>query len=191
MSEDAVPRSSNKLALLVGGVVALLAAIGGGLYAAGVIGGGHEAGAEEATPEEASAEEGGHGETTAEAGPAAEKRGHVSAAGAAAVGKSMGGGGSQITNLGAFTVNLRGSGGGRVLRMEVQLDSEEDVAAVLAARAPQLRDSIITAVSDYTWSELEGVDGKTRLRDELLTRLNGITTPNIVDRLYFTQFVVQ
>jgi flagellar protein FliL len=213
MSEEAAPKSKKKLPLIIGGVVALLAAVGGGLYATGMVGGGGEAHGEaaaegehgeakaeeghgEAKAEEghgeAKAAEGGHGEAkAAEGGHGETKSSHVSAEGASAVGNSMSGGGSQITNLGAFTVNLRGSGGGRVLRMEVQLDSEEDVASLLSARAPQLRDSIITAVSDYTWAELEGVDGKTRLRDELLTRLNGVTSPKVIDRLYFTQFVVQ
>lgn len=212
MSEEATPKKKNKLPLIIGGVVALLAAVGGGLYATGMVGGGgHGEGGEEEAAAEGEGEgegekaaEGEHGEKKAEHGEkkaegehgekkaeSEEKGGHVAAEGAEAVGKGMDGDGSQITNLGAFTVNLRGSGGGRVLRMEVQLDSEEEVAALLSARAPQLRDSIITAVSDYTWAELEGVDGKTRLRDELLTRLNGITSPNIIDRLYFTQFVVQ
>lgn len=98
---------------------------------------------------------------------------------------------STVTNLGTFTVNLRGSGGGRVVRMEVQLDSTGKDAAALAGKTPQIRDSVITAVSDYTWSELEGVDGKTHLRDELLERVNGIAAPAQVSALYFTQFVVQ
>ena len=98
---------------------------------------------------------------------------------------------SAVTNLGTFTVNLRGSGGGRVVRMEVQLDSDGHDAKALGTKTPQLRDSVISAVSDYTWSELEGVDGKTRLRDELLQRVNGIASPNEVNALYFTQFVVQ
>lgn len=99
--------------------------------------------------------------------------------------------GSALMNLGAFTVNLRGSGGGRVLRLEVQVECAAAQAAGLKLREPQLRDSIITAVSDYTWSELEGTDGKTRLRDELIARVNGVSAPIGIDRLYFTQFVVQ
>jgi flagellar basal body-associated protein FliL len=58
-------------------------------------------------------------------------------------------------------------------------------------RSAQLRDSIITAVSDYTWSELEGAEGKTRLRDELISRVNAVVAPAAIGRLYFTQFVIQ
>ncbi len=99
--------------------------------------------------------------------------------------------GTAVTNIGAFTVNLRGGAGGRVLRLEVQIETPAAEAAGLTAHSAQLRDSIITAVSDYTWSELEGAEGKTRLRDELITRVNGVLAPAAIGRLYFTQFVIQ
>ncbi|MCP4496703.1 MAG: flagellar basal body protein FliL, partial [Phycisphaeraceae bacterium] len=35
------------------------------------------------------------------------------------------------------------------------------------------------------------LDGKTRLRDELLGRINTVLGTVRVDRIYFTQFVVQ
>ena len=147
--------------------------------------------------------------TPAAAGEAPAEHGEAAAAEAEAPAEHGGGGGgehgggegaeggaaepkrSAIVNLGVFTVNLRGSGGGRVLRMEMQLDAGEASSAAIEERIPQLRDAVITAVSDYTWTELEGVDGKTRLRDELLSRLNGTIAPTTVKRLYFTQFVVQ
>lgn len=134
---------------------------------------------------EAKAEAGGHGEAKAEAGghsePAKETNGALSSLD----------NGRVITNLKTFVVNLRSSGGGRVLRMEVQVESSQDVAPALEIRMPRLRDTILTAVSDYTFAELEGTDGKTRLRDELLTRINGAMAPMTVDQVYFTQFVIQ
>jgi len=134
---------------------------------------------------EAKAEGEGHGEAKAEAGghgePAKETNGALAALD----------NGRVITNLKTFVVNLRSSGGGRVLRMEVQVESSQDVAPVLEIRMPRLRDTILTAVSDYTFAELEGTDGKTRLRDELLTRINGAMAPMTVDQVYFTQFVIQ
>lgn len=183
--EDPKPKSNKKV--LIGAVLGVLLLVGGaaGAYFGGFLGGGGTAEAKEGEgSEEAKTEEG---------APAEGEGAHVSEEGAEAVDKGMAatGTGSQITNLGAFTVNLRGSGGGRVLRMEVQLDSTAGTANTITTRTPQIRDTVITAVSDYTWAELEGVDGKSRLRDELLTRINGILAPAIADRLYFTQFVVQ
>jgi len=149
---------------------------------------------------EAKAEGEGHGEAKAEGeGAKAEGEGH----GAKAEGEGHGAkaeampepptldNGHVITNLKTFVVNLRSSGGGRVLRMEVQLESSKEVAPHLDVNTPRLRDTILTAVSDYTFTELEGTDGKTRLRDELLTRINGTMAPMTIDQVYFTQFVVQ
>jgi flagellar protein FliL len=97
-----------------------------------------------------------------------------------------------VHDLGLFTVNLRGSGGGRVLRMEVSLETTEASLETVVAQEAQLRDTVITLVSDYAYTDLEGLDGKTRLRDELLGRVNTLMPPEArVERIYFTQFVVQ
>jgi flagellar FliL protein len=140
--------------------------------------------------------EGGHGEAKAEAkaeGHGAPAGGHGGtapvAAGASAVATLPNG--RVITNLKTFVVNLRSSGGGRVLRLEIQVESAGDVAPALEVSSPKVRDTVIAAISDYTFTELEGTDGKTRLRDELLTRINGVMAPMTIDAIYFTQFVVQ
>ncbi len=93
--------------------------------------------------------------------------------------------------LDPFTVNLRGSGGGRVLRMVVALElSEDDQESVVSATA-QLRDAVLSLASDYTFSDLEGIDGKMHFRDELLGRINRVLAGPRVERIYLTQFVVQ
>lgn len=198
MDDDAeLPPPPSKLKTILPFVGVLVLGAGGGY------------GASLALPSSAQASEGEPSETPAEgdhgeAAEAATEGGHGAPAtaegehgapaaheGKAAVSAAMTGD-SIVTSLGTFTVNLRGSGGGRVLRMEVQVDSDAGDASVVSAKSAQLRDSIITGVSDYTWSELEGVDGKTRLRDELHARVNGVLGPTTaVDRIYFTQFVVQ
>jgi flagellar FliL protein len=93
--------------------------------------------------------------------------------------------------LGKFTVNLRDSAGGRVLQMEIQVESEMGTAETIEKRMPQLRDSVILLSSDYSYSELEGIDGKLRLRDEIHARINAVMDPAQVSRVYFTAFVVQ
>ncbi len=96
-----------------------------------------------------------------------------------------------ILSLGEMSINLRGGGGGRLLRIEVQVEGSSDAVAKCEARQSQLRDAILTVASDYSWSELEGSAGKMRLHDEFLVRINGILRPERVERVYFTQFVVQ
>ena len=96
-------------------------------------------------------------------------------------------------NLGLFTVNLRGTGGGRVLRMEisVKVDTALEEAGIMDDRKDELRHHIITMVSDYSYTDLDGLDGKNRLADELLTRLNRLMGNDRIDALFFAQFVVQ
>lgn len=145
-------------------------------------GGGHGGGHGEAKEE-------GHGEAKAEVHGEAKEGGHGEAKEESHAEKPEGPAGS-ITNLGSFTINLRGGGGGRILRLEVQVDADPESAGALKDLTPRIRDSIIAVVSDYTWSELEGTDGKTRLKDELLTRIGGIADPVQIRSVYLTNFVV-
>jgi flagellar FliL protein len=106
-----------------------------------------------------------------------------------------------VYDLGRFRVNLRGSGGQRVLHIEVAVEMErkyqkadtagEEVEDVLEPRIKaQLRDAVITLVSDYTYGDLEGSDGKIRFRDELMGRLLKLAPNKKILRIYFTQFMV-
>lgn len=96
-----------------------------------------------------------------------------------------------IHSLSSFTVNLRGAGGGRVLRMEVQVEIDDAEVETIKDSTPRLRDATLTLASDYSYDDLEGLDGKMRFRDELMARLNKALTVPSIRRIYFTQFVVQ
>lgn len=177
MAEPTEPGGTSRRRLLLMVVPAVVVAVGIGVagYFAGA------SGKAEAAPE------GEEAEAHAEA-PAGEHGEEASAEGAP---KKFAPDAAAVISLGTFTVNLRGSGGGRVLRLEVQVEAKGKVAEELNVRLAQVRDAVITSASDYTWPELEGTDGKTRLRDELLARVNGTVAPSAVDHIYFTQFVVQ
>jgi flagellar basal body-associated protein FliL len=96
---------------------------------------------------------------------------------------------TKMTTLGEFTVNLRASSS-RTLQMEIQVETELETAAKVEERMPQIRDSVILLASDYSVTELEGIDGKLRLRDEIQARVNAVLEPAQVNRVYFTAFVV-
>jgi len=98
---------------------------------------------------------------------------------------------TSMTNLGNFTVNLRSSAGGRVLQMDIQVESDAESVEKINERMPQLRDSVILLASDYSYDELEGIDGKFRLKDDIHARVNAVLEPIQVQRVYFTEFVVQ
>ncbi len=90
-----------------------------------------------------------------------------------------------------FTLNLRGGGGGRMLRLEVHLEIAAADAEAITERDAVLRDAVLALASDQTYADLEGLDGKTYLRDELLRRLNAVLDGPRIERVYFTDFVVQ
>jgi flagellar protein FliL len=153
---------SNKKMLGIVGVVALLLGGGGGYAAATMLGGGEE-------------------EVVAEADGDTEGDQPIAA-------KAT----RQVVPMDDFTINLRGTGGGRVLRLEVAAEVDEADADIVHDRMAVLRDAVLTLASDYTYNDLEGIDGKMRLRDELLARLNtSLEDEAKVKRVYFTQFVVQ
>lgn len=98
---------------------------------------------------------------------------------------------SAVTPLGSFTVNLRDSAGGRLLQMNISVETSFEVTPAISAKQAQIRDATIMLASDYSYLELEGLDGKMRLRDEIHRRINAVVQPDKVDRVYFTSFVVQ
>jgi flagellar basal body-associated protein FliL len=92
--------------------------------------------------------------------------------------------------LGDFSVNLRDASG-RVLQLKIEVETDTEDAAIVEKKMAALRDSIILLASDYSYQELEGVDGKMRLKDDIHARLNAILEPVQVRRVYFTEFVIQ
>ncbi len=194
------PPARSRLTLFLGiGAILLLGGSGalvGGLYFAGIIGGGAESAEAGGHGEEAGGhgeEAGGHGEPAAEEGSG---HGEEAAAGEHGEGakKSATGGSasdSAVVSIGQFTVNLRGTGAGRVLRIEIYCETDQGSQDAVTENNAPLRDAVVTLVSDYSYSDLEGLDGKTRLRDELLARMNALLGGNRIKRLYFTDFVIQ
>ncbi len=100
--------------------------------------------------------------------------------------------GRGIYPLGLFTVNLRGIGGGKVLRMEIDLELKASKLDTLEDKKAGLRDRVIKLVSDYHYQDVEGLDGKQRLQDDLLATMNKYMGKKArIERVYFSQFVVQ
>lgn len=175
----------------------LLVGLGGGYFVAKLVGGGAKAPA---------GEEGAEGEAADASGEAAAEGGEEHAAAASEGGhggeeKSEGGHeggekaahktGPQVVGLGSFTVNLRDSAGSRLLLMEIALECAPSAALKVEARDAQISDTVNLLAADYTFLELDGLDGRMRLKDELLRRINAVLSPDKCDRLYFTSFVVQ
>jgi flagellar basal body-associated protein FliL len=126
------------------------------------------------------------GDAPADGEPSADEAGADGAEPAAAIMPS-----TQVVMLGSFTINLRDSAGGRLLQMDLSVECDGEGANLVKSREAQLRDSIIMLASDYSYLELEGTDGRLRLRDEAHRRINAVLAPEKCSRVYFTKFVVQ
>jgi flagellar FliL protein len=92
--------------------------------------------------------------------------------------------------LEALSVNLRGTGGQRVLTIQVGLEVSTIDPEALKVWSPILRDSILVLASDYTADEMLLASGRERFRRELHHRMDLILHEELRD-LYVTEIVVQ
>jgi flagellar protein FliL len=91
-----------------------------------------------------------------------------------------------------FIVNIADVGGERYLKIVVQLEvSSPEAVSELEQIKPRIRDSILDLLTPKTLPELMDLAGKQRLRDDIAGRINNSITQGKVNRVYFTEFVVQ
>ena len=97
-----------------------------------------------------------------------------------------------MISLKTFIVNLADPGGRRYLKVKLDLElTNREVEKELKARLPEVRDQIILALSSKTYQQIQGVAGKTVLREELTARTNAVLKLGKVKKTFFTEFVVQ
>ena len=90
-----------------------------------------------------------------------------------------------------FVVNLYEEGGRRFLNLELEIEAVKPETVQRARRnvAP-LRDSIIMLLSSKTMAEISNVEGKFRLKQEILMRIEAILDPGSIKSVYFTDFSI-
>jgi flagellar FliL protein len=101
---------------------------------------------------------------------------------------------SIICPLKSFVVNLldkRGVGK-RYLKVTLEAEvGEEEGKQLIDSHNPQIRDSILLLLSSQTLDEINTMEGKLALKQEILSRMKQILGEGVVQRIYFTEFVVQ
>lgn len=91
-----------------------------------------------------------------------------------------------------FIINILDEKGTRYLKAAITLETDTDPAvAEINQRMPQIRDAILLLIGNKTFGELADLQGKLQLRSELRERLNKILTGGRIQKIYFTEFVVQ
>ena len=94
--------------------------------------------------------------------------------------------------LDTFIVNLADEKSKRYLKVTMQIELKEgEPLELLEKRLVQVRDIILMILPTKRFAEIRSADGKTHLRQEILTRLNDLFKKEAVHNIYFTEFVVQ
>ena len=166
---DAPPKDNKKLFIIIGAVVAVLA-IGGG--AAFFMGGGSDGKAPEGAKVEAKAEGGGHGGEAAKEGEGAT--------------------GAIIYPMEPFIVNIYDGAELRYLKIKVEFEmANPQVKPELEAKMAPLRDAILILLTTKTMQEIQDLQGKNQLREQILAAVSKVVPPSKITKVYFTDFVVQ
>ena len=96
--------------------------------------------------------------------------------------------------LKSFIVNLadKKGVGKRYLKLTLEVEvAGAEQKALVNRKVPQLRDTILLLLSSRTIAEITSMEAKLELKQVLLARMNRAIGKNVIQRLYFTEFVVQ
>jgi len=164
--DEAKKKQSMLILIIIPLVVIILG--GGGLFAYKIFL--SPSGGDDVYASESHAKKGKHGK----------KSGHGSADGPA------------FFSLSPFVVNLQDNIGTRYLKLTVKLELEDQGAEhEIKALLPKVRDALIILLSSKNYAEIGTVEGKYRLRDDIVKRVNRFLEDEPVRGVYFTDFVIQ
>ncbi|MBN2233010.1 MAG: flagellar basal body-associated FliL family protein [Deltaproteobacteria bacterium] len=91
-----------------------------------------------------------------------------------------------------FVVNLADSKSRRYLKTTLKLElSSPELQEELEKRQPQVRDVILTLLSSKTADEVNSMEGKFLLREEVVKRINTFLVTGKVTKVFLEEFVVQ
>jgi flagellar protein FliL len=96
----------------------------------------------------------------------------------------------KVIPLETFIVNLSGSKGRRIAKVNMELEIDSDaVQDEIEKRKAQIRDIIIIILSSKTYEEIAERGGKDQLKEEVKDTVNGFLTKGKISNVYFTEFL--
>ena len=94
--------------------------------------------------------------------------------------------------LSDIIINPAESGGKRFLLLSIGLESSEPkVLEEVGTKDIVVRDVVLRVMGERTVSELSSIEERQAIKEELRHTLNELMDTGEIDRLYFTQFVLQ
>lgn len=92
--------------------------------------------------------------------------------------------------IGSYTINLRDPTGAHKLQMEISVQVPCASKTKIADKQAEISHMINMLASDYTVTNLNGLNGRSQLKDEIHVRINKIMQPIKIDNVFFTKFII-
>lgn len=97
----------------------------------------------------------------------------------------------KLVPLETFLVNVSGSRGRKLVKMNMELEvTNAEVQEEVEKIKPKIRDYIIIIASSKTFNEISTKEGKDALRDEIKNQINLFLTKGQINKVYFTEFIL-
>ena len=99
---------------------------------------------------------------------------------------------TSMVSLPTILVNLADPLGKRYLKMTAKLEVQGDNAKTMVQdNMPKIKDSVIMLLSSKSFQDLSSMDKKIRLKKQIVKRINQILQEPVINRVFFTEFVIQ
>jgi flagellar basal body-associated protein FliL len=106
--------------------------------------------------------------------------------------EDAGRGQGHVYSMEPFLVNLAAPDQVRYLKVRIDIEStEKKPNEEYQQRVSQLRDSVLTVLSTKRYQDIFDSEGKKKLKEEIISKLNPLVSHFKVKTIYFTEFVVQ
>lgn len=91
-----------------------------------------------------------------------------------------------------FIVNLEDVNGRRFLKLTLSVEAESEAqGAEINSQMPRIRHDILLLLAGLPYDELATLEGKMKLRRQMLNHINSQLTGGKVNNIYFSEFVIQ
>lgn len=91
-----------------------------------------------------------------------------------------------------YLVNLADAGGKRYLKLTMKMElSDAKLQEELSERNSEIRDALIILLSSKEYEDIATPSGKTRLKQEIMVRMNKMIKNGQIKEIFFTDFIVQ
>ncbi len=97
-----------------------------------------------------------------------------------------------VVELDPFLLNLADRDELRFLKVSIKLELDRpEEKTDYQNKIPAIRDALLVLLSSKESQLLRTVNGKKRIREEILTRANGVMSRGKVANVFFTDFIIQ